>query len=305
MSSRVAIALLLLPASLASAREWFDVTGRYSIEAELIGFDDDQVILQRNADSELGSVPLEKLSQEDRDFLATKEAEMKAASLSGAPQSWTTRKGVQVPGRVVDYVQREVTIQRRRGKIYVNDRVFDNLPTVYKRIVPQLVGYFEENKVDDEKSLTSWLTHRKGQPQTYTVDGVILELDSGDEYAVPFFLFSDDDLAILQPGWEEWLAANGKYDQQQDMAFELQSAAAAYKQGAESRQRIAELQLGLQAVEVGLTTLWEVTLYPNNGAGRPLWVVVPGRDSRTAQQNALAQNPGYSVGPVRRVSSRR
>ena len=57
----------------------------------------------------------------------------------------------------------------------------------------------------------------------------------------------------------------------------------------------------MQAVEIGLTSLWEVTLYPQNG-GQPVWAVVPGRDSRTAQSNALAQNPGCTLGPVRRVS---
>ena len=56
------------------ARVWTDATGQYTIEAELVAYDDDQVILQRNADSELGAVDVNKLSAEDRGYLATKEA---------------------------------------------------------------------------------------------------------------------------------------------------------------------------------------------------------------------------------------
>ena len=46
-------------------------------------------------------------------------------------------------------------------------------------------------------------------------------------------------------------------------------------------------------MQAGVTSLWEVTLYPARGtAGPPLWVVVPGRNSIDATNQALAQNPG-------------
>lgn len=299
-----ALALAIGPAA-ADARTWTDKSGKYTLEADLIAFDDDQVILQRKSDGALGSVELGKLCDADREYCGGEEAAKAAAGVIEAPQTWHLKSGLKVPGRLVDYVRREVTMQRRRGKVYVNDRQFENLPDVYKKVAPKIVGYYEQNQVDDERKLTSWLVRRKGQPVTYTVDGVILELPSGDEYAVPFFLFSDEDLEVLRPGWEAWLAAAGEYDTQQDRSFELQSLAAAYKQDADQRQQIARLQLGMQAVEAGMTSIWEVTLYPGPGvAGPPLWVLSPGRDSRTAGQGALANNPGYTLGPVRRVSRR-
>lgn len=299
--ARLLLCLVAIP-SVAFSREWTDVSGRYSLEADLVAFDDDEVVLQRKSDGELGSVPIDSLSDEDRSFVASKEA----TPLTEQTQVWTTRAGLRVPGRVVDYARREVSIQRRRGKIYVNNRVFENLPPIYRKLVPQVVAHFEQNNVSDENSLKAWLVHQKGAPQTYTVDGVIFELENGDEYAVPFFVFSDKDLAVLERGWEEWLAASGDYQSQADTSLDLQSMAAAYHQDAADRRRIAQLQLGMQAVEAGVTSLWEVTLYPGPGVGGPpLWVVAPGRDSRTAQQNALANNPGYAVGPVRRVSRRR
>lgn len=284
------------------ARTWTDATGRYTIEADVVAFDDDHVVLQRDSDNSLGSVPLAKLSDADREFLQSKEAKLAATAWSDDPQVWTTRAGLQVPGRVIEFVRREVTFKRRGGKVYVNGKRFDNLPPIYQKVAPMVVAYFEQNSVEDEPSLERWLVHRKGQPQSYSVDGVILELENGDEYAVPFFLFSEEDLAVLQPGWEEWLAAS-EYDTKRDRSLELQSLAAAYQRDSQQKQQIARLQLGLQAVDTGLTSVWEVTLYPGPGVGGPpQWVVVPGRDSRNAQQNALAQYPGYNIGPVRRVS---
>ena len=298
----LSLAVLAGSAERASARTWTDATGHYTIDAELVAYDDDHIVLQRDADKELGSVPLAKLSDDDLEYLKSKEAELAATAWTNDPQVWTTRAGLQVPGRLIDYVRREVTFKRRGGKVYVNGKRFDNLPPIYQKIAPMVVANFEKNRVEDEASLERWLVHRKGEPQSYTVDGVILELENGDEYAVPFFLFSEQDLSVLQPGWEDWLAAT-EYDTRQDRSFELQSLAAAYQRDSEQRQQIAQLQLGLQAVEVGLTSVWEVTLYPGPGVGGPpQWVVVPGRDSRIAQQNAMAQYPGYNVGPVRRVS---
>lgn len=63
------------------------------------------------------------------------------------------------------------------------------------------------------------------------------------------------------------------------------------------------MQLNLQAVQAGLTSVWEVTLYPNRGnPNPPMWVTVFGRNSQDAANAALQQNPGFSVGPIRRVS---
>jgi hypothetical protein len=122
---------------------------------------------------------------------------------------------------------------------------------------------------------------------------------------VPLALFSDKDLNLLKPGWERWQAAHrGKdYPAQEDHGFLLRSLAAARFRDAQVQREIASMQLKLQAVQAGLTSLWEVTLYPAGGhGGPPLWVVVPGRNSRDAQAAALGQNPGYSAGPIRRVA---
>lgn len=301
----LACAVLLTLTDPTSARTWSDDTGAYTIEADLIGFDEDHVVLKRAADGALGLVDTERLSAADEAYVA--EQRVAKAAQPGEQQLWTLRGGLELPGRVVDFTRRDVTFQRRRGKVFVNDRVFENLPAVYRRIAPLIVGDQMQNQVKDEDSLRAWLTHLKGQPQAFTVDGVVMELASGDEYALPFFLFSESDLRLLRPGWEQWLAANGvdaqSMDSRAELSLALRTRAAQQQQTEEAQLQIAKLQLGVAAVNAGVTSLWEVTLYPGAGAtGQPQWVVVPGRDSRVAQANALAQHPGYVLGPVRRVS---
>jgi hypothetical protein len=286
------------------ARLWTDSTGRYTLEADLVAFDDSRVVLLRG-DHHLGAVPIEKLSEADREYLKSKEALDTAGRVTGAMQTWTLKNGLKIPGRVVSYARKPITLQRRRAKIYVNERQFENLPDVYQRMLPHIVAHFEPIEPLDKEGIEKWLVKNKGGPRTFTLEGVFLELENGDEYGVPFFFFSVEDLQVLQPGWDEWLKANQEqnYDSTEDHSFMLQAAAAARYQDQQVNRQIALMQLNVQAVQAGLTSLWEVTLYPGRpGIGPPLWVVMPGRNSAQATTAALTANPGYVAGPVRRVS---
>jgi hypothetical protein len=298
--------LILVATGAAQARVWTDSTGRYTIEANLVAFDDHMVVLQRE-DHQLGGVQIDKLSEADREYLKSKEASETTSKMTGKMQIWTLANGLKVPGKVVDFARKDVTFQRRRGKIYVNDRQFENLPEVYQKMIPHIVAHFEPINPLDKTGVEMWLVRHKGGPVTYTLEGVLLELENGDTYGVPFFFFSAEDLKVLQPGWDSWVSAN-KAEQDSQMreqqSFMLQAAAAARHQDQQVQRQIAMMQLNLQAVQAGLTSLWEVTLYPARaGVGPPLWVVMPGRNSGQATAEALASHPGYMAGPVRRVSN--
>jgi SLA1 Homology Domain 1 (SHD1) protein len=285
------------------ARLWTDSTGRYTVDADLVGFNDSKVILKR-ADHEMVAIPLDKFSEQDREFIQSKEAgEIARKSLAG-DQTWTLRDGTKLVGRIVDFASRDMTLQRRRGRIYVNDRPLGNLPEFYQLLIPKIVAQFENLQRSDQASLEAWLIRQRGQAVTFHLDGVVLETENGDEYAVPLALFTDDDQKLLKGGWEEWLAARkgNDYSAQENNSFMLRSLAAERQRDQKVQRQIALMQLQLQAVQAGLTSLWEVTLYPTAGQGRPRWVVMPGRDSRQATAAALEQNPGYVAGPVRRVS---
>lgn len=287
-------------ANSALARTWTDSTGKYTVDADLVAFNERHVVLQK-ADHQLISVPLDKLSDADRQFLQSEEANSAMSAATGGMQTWMLTNGLKVVGRVVDYARRDVTLQRRRGNIYVNDRRFDNLPEIYQKMIPFIVAHFDRLNRPDREGLTAWLVRQRGEPRTFTVEGVVLELENGDEYGVPFFFFSDEDQQLLRPGWDEWLAAHEDFQRQSDSAFRLQSLAAAHQRDRQVKGQIAQTQLLLQAVQAGITSVWEVMLDPPRGM--PQSVVVYGRNSRDAANAALRQFPGATVGPIRRVSN--
>ncbi len=286
----------------AEARQWTDATGTYSIEAEVFGFDDENVILLREG-GELGMLKIDELSASDQQYLTSKQAEeLNGKNLQGA-QVWTSESGLSLVGRIVDYVRDEITIQRRRGRMYVNDRVFSNLPELYQKLLPEVIEHFDGIAIPDDRALRTWLLSLGGKPRTFHIEGVILEWENGDEYAIPFFVFSEQDQAWLKQGWADWLAADHVYDERDDLAFRLAAYAAAHVRNQKVSQQIALMNLNLQAVQAGLTSVWEVTLHPAPGNPKPpRWVVMPGRDSREATAAALQQNPGFVAGSVRRVS---
>ena len=127
-----------------------------------------------------------------------------ATSPNGRPrtaQTWTLRDGTKIAGRAVDYASRDVTIQRRRGQIFVNDRRLANLPEFYQLLLPQIVDHFERLDRVDRRGLEAWVLRQRGQPRTFQLKGIVFEFENGDEYAVPFFLLSDQDQRRIGSGF--------------------------------------------------------------------------------------------------------
>lgn len=294
-------ASLALPATPpACARVWTDATGKYSTEADLMARNDELAVLQR-ADGDLVSVKIDELSQKDQEYLRSHEL-VESDRSAVALHDWTFRNGLKVRGRVVGYGRRELVLQRRGGKLFVNDRHFENLPAVYRRMLPRIVGYFLKRDMQTTEQLQGWMEAQHGKAKRFTVEGVILELENGDRYGVPFFFFTEEDLKLLKPGWERWQAADeDSLDRERENLY-VESQAAAYQRNQRATNQIARLQLGLLATVAGVVDLWEVRLVPATGRGWPISVVVPARDSRQATQMALAQHPGYAAGPVRKVN---
>jgi hypothetical protein len=283
----------------AAAREWTDSTGNYHVAADLIAFNDTTVVLKKE-NHELIAVPLDKLSKKDQEFLQSKEA-ADAMHKADQLQTWALTTGAKIVGRVVRYGRKEVTVQRNRGNIYVNDRLYDNLPEIYQQIVLRVVSHFENQPITDRKALDQWVLTLKADPRTYKVDGVMMELENGDQYGIPLFLFSPDALKLLQPGFDRWAAVAQDKAKREQEEFLAQSQAEAYAQDQKANQQIQLLQLQVQAYGAGLFDLWEVCIAPANGtAGSPMCIVVPARDSRQAAYEAVQKYPGYIVtGPIR------
>lgn len=302
MARAAALVVTLLLISTVQARVWTDSSGKYSFEADLIAFNETDLVLQK-PDKTLVAVDFEQLSAEDQKYVQSKEAAEALDKLHAKKQVWKMRSGLEVIGNVIDYVRKDVTFSMTRGKIYVNDRLFENLSEIQQRIVPLVAAHFTGRDITDRAGLFDWLRRRRGEPITFTVEGVQMELANSDLYGVPFFMFSDQALAALKPGWEQWASKTATFEQQQESELRLQTEAQSFNEGQAQTNQLLKMQLQLQAFQAGI--LWEVTLYPEAGTlGWPLYVVVPGRDSRQAGWNALAKNPGYTLGPIARVSPR-
>ncbi len=63
----------------AFAREWADATGKFRIEAELVVVRGDKVVLEKS-DGSIISIPIDRLSKSDREFLKQKSAPQPASS---------------------------------------------------------------------------------------------------------------------------------------------------------------------------------------------------------------------------------
>ena len=286
----------------AQAREWKNASGEFVIEAELFGFDGDDVILKRE-DGELGTLKIKDLSDADREFLNSDEAQAIHEKNLRPMQKWTTKSGVELAGRIVDYTRQEITIQQRRSRTYINDRRLINLPEMIQQLVPRVIEHFDEVELPNQRAMQLWLRNQRGLPRTFLIEGVILETENGDEYPIPFFVFKDADRKLLKDGWADWLARQSDFDKRDDIAFRLEAFTSAHLQNQKLQREIALIDLNLQAVRAGLTSIWEVTLYPDFGNPHPpIWVLMPGRNSDQAIAGALLNYPGFVVGAVRRVS---
>jgi hypothetical protein len=287
------------------ARQWQDASGKYSVVGDLIARNADQVVIKRK-NGRLVAIDIKELSEKDREYLSGKEAEAETQAQAKRLQTWTFRRGYQASGRLVDYIRKDVVVARRRGHVYINDRPLDNLPEIYQLIARRIVSHFEDTPMEANRDLDKWLQSKGNQPRKYTVEGVVLELENGDEYAVPFFMFSDTDQELLKPGWERWNGAKEDEAVQAKERFLLEAQARVYDQQqrqSQQQMQIAQLELALLAAAPGGVELWEVALYPRPGMNSyPLSVVVPGANSNVASAQALQRYPAYIVGEVRRVS---
>jgi hypothetical protein len=291
--------LLLLSALAPSAwgREWTDHTGKHKVEAELVEFDDRLVVLKKEETGKLVAVPIEKLSKADREFLQSKPARKEVDEAHRKNRTWKLRDGTQAVGHVTAYGARDVTVVRRSGMVYVNDKPFGELSKQHQHFVLSIINDQESAALKTAKDLEAWAVKQKGQPRTFRCEGVIIETTDGEQLAAPFCVFSEEDLKVLQPGYEQWKAAEKDAERRDEQSLLVRSLASAYQR---DRQIDRQIQM-LDALSDWLD-LWQVQIVVG---GKQSTIVVPGRNSNEARAAALAKNPGAEVGAIRRLDKRR
>lgn len=299
-------------AILNAQQTWTDQSGKFQVTGTLVAFNSDIAIIKTEED--WLSMPVGELSQESREYLESEEG--RAVHSNADWQKWTLKGGLQFVGRLVSHDSRDITLQRRRGKLYLDDRPVENLPAVYQKMLPTVIGQWEGQELKDSPAAEDWLYKRYGyRPKTYHCDGVRMTLETGDEYVFPYVLFADTDRKFLEKGGEEYRAATA--EQQQNQALYTQVRADEYQKAKQAEAladaqrnqqlqeelQIKQVQLGLLGTAAGVTDIWQVAMIPPDGSfySQQL-VVVPARDSRQASQLASAKFPGYRVGAVQKLN---
>ena len=289
-----------------SIREWNDVSGQFLARGEYFASNDDTVVVRRRNGALVG-VELKDLSAVDQQFVK----ERRAAIESTEPQpdaldqyqTWRSRSGFEVKGRIVAFGRRDVEFRRMFGMPVVNGVTFSRLPPFSQITAIQIVAEFDDPSVKTEKDLNRWAAKLGAEPRSFSVEGVLLKLEDGTELPVPFFMFSEADLNALRPGYEQWKDSKASEESRAREDFLLQLQAEEHNRGRMESRQIEMMKLNLMAAATGVTTIWEVFLVPPPGVyARPLSVVVPARDSLQAQQMALAQYPGFRINATRSLS---
>ena len=313
------VATAVFFASGVQAREWTDSSGQHKVKAELVDFDDATVVMRRLPDGELLAVPLDRLSKADQDYLkSVQDTQSQKAGKKGS-HVWTLRDGRRVTGRLLRYGRGTMTIGRSLGKVLVTATPDDpgiEPPVVRKPVrdisdwnqymILKVVSNHEEGvTVNTLAELESWFTKLKGQTRDYKLEGVILELENQDQFAVPFFLFSEKDLTYLEPGWKEWSGIDEAYAEEEQIRQAEQQKQSLYLRAREREfQRDQNQQMLVNYMVFGVGQ-WEVQLIPGPGvAAGPTSVIVPGRNSNDARNEAMMRYPNFNVGIIRSLTPR-
>jgi hypothetical protein len=296
--------LIMLPLSLAEARTWSSKNGSFQIEGEAVIFNEELVVLKKPT-GELVAIELADLSDADREFVKSKETKETQRKSADEIQTWTAKDGMQVRGRILSYGRRDVVVQRKFGFVHIDGKKFSTLDPLHQRLTLRVISELEKTKLENERQLEEWAKSLGAAPKTYTLDGVMMQLESGDEIGVPFFMFSKEDLEVLRPGWEVWLEQKESEEAQEKESFLMRAQAMAYQQDRAASQQIEMMKLDLLAAATGIVEIWQIALEPRPGFyGRPITIMVPAMGSGVASQIALQRYPGYMIGGIRRASRR-
>lgn len=290
------------------AREWADASGRFKIQADLLAINDDVVVLKAK-DGRLIAVEIAQLSKADQDFLKSEEAGATKLDAKDKDHIWNLQGDLKVIGRIAGYFAQDLTVERRNAKLFVDGTQESDVPETLRSMLPRIVEHFETAKMKDMAELKEWLSKHGKAPHVYPIEGVRIALTSGDEVKIPIFMFGSAERSLLEPGLARWKALQkekledidrSRYDRRE--ALMLSSAARAYQQNQAFRNQAQLMQLDMLAVDAGITDLWEVLLLPRNPYAYPFTVVVPARDSATAQAAAAQRYPGFDVDATRKIA---
>ena len=310
MKSKSIAALLVAISCLVSevtfARDWTDATGKHKFSGDLIAASPETILL-RGKRKTLEAYVVSELSEADqafvKEYLESKTDDVAPEKM----QTWTGREGVSLRGRVIGYGTRALVITTQSGAIQVNKTPLSRMDQIYKKMMPKIVAEFDDKSVKTESDLALWGRKLRGKERSFTVDGVLMELENGEKIAVPLFLFSEKEREVLEAGWDTWKAETTAEEERNRESFLAEASAAEYHRSqeaaAQASQQIQLMQLGMMAVNAGIAEIWQVQMMPRPGVrARPMVVMVPAQNSAQAQALAAEKYPAFVPGATAQVS---
>ena len=283
----------------AEAREWSGPNGQFKLEADLISSNDTTAVLRRPS-GRIVAVEIDELSSDDQAFIKSKQRDKQSKESAEEMQTWTSKDGMKVRGRVRAYGKKLLTVQRQLGRVFVNDQPFARIEPLHQALILRTISHLENESLEDQRQLESWARSLGPDIKTYPLQGVLMELESGDIIGVPFFLFAPEELSVLEPGWKHWLAQSEDEEARNREDLLVQSKAMQYQRDRQSQQQIEMLKLEMLGRATGLITVWEVMLRRAGGDGRTTSVMVRAENSEVASRLVQQKYPGHEIIGVRR-----
>jgi hypothetical protein len=297
-------------ANAGDSRRWSDSSGKYTVEAELITVDKNLVVLERQ-DGELIALRRDELSDSDQKFLQKLDSAQEVSSERTVDSIWELGNGDEIAGSLIGFGRQELIVKREGGKIWVNERRLEELPAAYRKILPNVVAAIDSKPITSVGELEEHLAEFGAGPFRYTVSGVQLDLKDWGTITIPLSLLTIDQAKEIQPLLDRWQAA-----QQEDVSdVDRQDTESFERLALESRQRHRErylqryqtavqtrqfrlLELGLLAVNAGVTDVWAVAVYPINRYGYGRTVLVTAPNSLVARRRVALKYPYWEIGAI-------
>ena len=306
--------LLLLVYGLAPlrAREWSDNSGHFKIEADLVAFDGETVVLRAKA-GRLLAVKLANLSADDIAYLKSPEAASfeNSAPIQDSPTEWSLQNGQVVRGAITGIGIQQVVIFRRDSNVHVSFNGKEIADPIYKLLLPEIVNQVASTSYKSLDELDRHLATLKPPSVTYMLPTVTITTNSG-HVAIPVFLFKKEEQHYLWAASERLRLLQESEltsEEREKIAARENFLARSFGRGrlaaAALPAEISQIQLDLlanAALVAARAEFWEVVISPPNAYLLPFTVVVPAANSAEAEARVAAQYPGYTLVGISRTA---
>jgi hypothetical protein len=219
---------------------------------------------------------------------------------------------------LVSFVRKTFTVENAKGRILLEGRLVSNRVRVENPQAVALIESFDSLDFKTDHEFFDWARKLRGS-RTYTYDVVTTVGLNRIAKRVPLVLLPQKERELLDPLWRLWLEENQavrelnrRVEETSDVDRARTDTDSSYAESLINTAKDASRSLSIIS---GETSLWEVELVEENSVFRAnpfdpwgaaktsVFVQAIGRTSGDASQRALSNNPGYTVGIVRKLSN--